>query len=55
MTRLRIYVGVLSLLIGAPLFIYCISDPSIGAGAFIGTAVITAAGFALLYPARWTE
>ena len=54
-TRLRIYLGSLAALLGTPLFISCIVDPSLPALSFLWSGALVAAGIALLFPARWTE
>ena len=55
MTRLRIYFGALTLFIGGPLLAYAVMKPEAPAWAFIASAAMSAAGVALLYPARWVE
>jgi len=50
---IRVYFGTAFLLIGIPLFIYCLVDHSTPPGAFIASALITATGVALHWPQRW--
>jgi len=54
-SRARIFIGALSGLVGAPVFVACMADHTISAGPFLGSAWLTATAIALLIPGRWTR
>lgn len=54
MSRVKIFLGATSGLIGLPCFILSITDHSVSAGAFIWSAVLVAFAVAMLAPRRWS-